>query len=126
MMKYGYFMTTLVSEDCAMFNEKLCLGLLRKVSEVNMIYFDDVRNRFYLKALLNKIELEASLYVLSLHDLGCTAREIISVMKKLCDREVFLYIMGNLVDIYGTIYELEEKYANNLDQHIDDEDYLLM
>ena len=126
MMKYGYFMTTLVSEDCAMFNEKLCLGLLRKVSEVNMIYFDDVRNRFYLKALLNKIELEASLYVLSLHDLGCTASEIISVMKKLCDREVFLYIMGNLVDIYGTIYELEEKYANNLDQHIDDEDYLLM
>ncbi len=125
-MKYEYFLTTIIEPECSKFRPIFTLDDLKKKSEANIIYFDDVDNRFQLRVLLGKIEPCSSLYVLSLHDLGCTPREIIQILKRVFEYHISLFILGDQVDIYATIDELEEKYSDNLDQHIDDEDYLMM
>lgn len=121
-----YFCTTLIEGKCSDFSPKVALNDLKKKPKANIIYFDDIDNRLHLKVMLGKIELCSSLYVLSLHDLGCSAKEIIQVLKKLFDYHISLFIEDCMVDIWGTIDVLEDKYLDNLDQHIDDEDYLLM
>ena len=120
-LRYAYYLCCQRDSDCSQFvsGQEEIFKKLCESKCWDILYQDtNTYSRFHLNLLLRKIEPCSTLVISHLHDLGCTPREIVKVLRQLYELHIWLLIGLEIADIYDLIEYIEDHYSDVMDEHI--------